>query len=253
MDKGLVTADEATFPDLGELPPTEELSSGGSEGGDNGDEDEDDDDNDGEGEENDEEGDDDDRGSARRRKSRQLRIGRKQSLLSRKDRDHDKDDETHKKRGRPPMVLTPMEGRISSILKGLRKLKNRDGGLLVIPFEKLPDKTSVADYYQKISNPIALDNIKKKAKRKKYRDVDQVLADIELMFNNAKLYNEDGSEIYQAAVELQQQARLLAEQEKSRPDDDFRDEDGKLPLAEIQHNSQSWKVGKFHRSPPRSE
>lgn len=65
------------------------------------------------------------------------------------------------------------------------------------------------------------------------------------MFNNAKEYNEEASDIYEAAVELQKQARELVAQEKSRPDDEFRDEDGKLPLSEIQHNGQAWRVGKF--------
>ncbi|XP_044717589.1 bromodomain-containing protein [Hirsutella rhossiliensis] len=231
VNNGDISASDATIPDLGELPPAEESSSRGSEAGDvdgeEEDEDEDDDDEEGEEEEDDddeEEEESDDEGGPR-------------------DRDHDKYEYTHKKRGRPPMVLTPMEARISSILKGLRKFKDHEGGLLILAFEKLPDKASVADYYQTITNPIALDNIKRKAKRKKYHDVDQVLADIELMFENAKLYNEDDSEVFQAAVELQRQARLLAEQEKGRPDDDFRDEDGKLPLAEAQHNGQAWKIG----------
>lgn len=64
------------------------------------------------------------------------------------------------------------------------------------------------------------------------------------MFENAKLYNEDDSEVFQAALELQKQAHILADQEKARPDDDFRDEDGKLPLAEIHHNGETWRVGK---------
>ncbi|KAM5366384.1 hypothetical protein ACJZ2D_010575 [Fusarium nematophilum] len=147
------------------------------------------------------------------------------------------------KKGRPPSVLTPTEARISSLLKGLRKPRDEEGNLLILPFEKLPDKAAVPDYYQTITNPIALDNIKKKAKRKKYQNVDHVLQDIDLMFENAKRYNEDESEVYQAALELQKQARVLAEQEKAKPDDDFRDEDGKLPLADIQYNGQLWKVG----------
>ena len=68
------------------------------------------------------------------------------------------------------------------------------------------------------------------------------------MFENAKRYNEDDSEVYKAAAELQKEAHLLAEQEKAKPDDDFRDEDGKLPLAEIHHNGQIWKVGTCTRT-----
>lgn len=143
------------------------------------------------------------------------------------------------------MVLNPIEARITSLLKGLRKVKDDNGNFYILPFEKLPDRAAVAEYYRRITNPIAMDNIKKKAKRKKYDNVDQVQLDLELMFENAKLYNEDGSLVYMAAVELQKQARILAEQEKARPDDDFRDEDGKLALSDIRYNDQIWKVGEF--------
>src|SRR3569833_304358 len=199
----------------------------------------DEDEEDEEDEEDDEEESDEESGGPRRSRRR----GR-QSSGRREKGDEGKDDEAHKKRGRPPKVLTPMEARIHALLKGLRKPKNKNGDLCILPFEKLPDKTTNPEYYQAIRNPVALDLIKKKAKRKKYQNVDQVLADVELMFENAKAYNEEGSAIFDDAVELQKQARLLAAQEKAKPDDAFRDEDGKLPLAELHYHGESWKVGK---------
>ncbi|CAM1503735.1 Fc.00g013260.m01.CDS01 [Cosmosporella sp. VM-42] len=239
VNKGEISAQDAKLPDLGELPPAEE-SPPRDPDEDEGEEEEDDDEEDDEEDEEEEEEDDfdsEEEGGRRRR-----RRGRP-STSGRRDRDGDKEDDPHKRRGRPPMVLTPTEARISSILRGLRKSKDDHGNLLILPFEKLPDKAVVPDYYQTIPRPIALDNIKKKAKRKKYQNVDQMLQDVELMFENAKAYNEDDSQVYMAAVELQGQARVLAEQEKARPDDDFRDEDGKLPLADIQYNGQAWRVG----------
>lgn len=237
LSKGYIAAADAKLPDLGELPPVEGDSPIIED-----DEDEDDDEDEEEEEEDEDEEDDDSDDEGGRRRGR--RRGRA-SGFGRRDRDRDEDDDGHKRRGRPPVVLTPVEARIASILKGLRKPKDASGNLLVLPFERLPDKSVVPDYYQTISNPIALDNIKKKAKRKKYQQVDHMMSDVELMFENAKLYNEDDSEVYQAAVELQKQARVLAEQEKARPDDDFRDEDGKLPLAGIQYNGLTWKVGTY--------
>lgn len=226
---GKITPSEAVLPNLGDLPPVEESPSRDSDMEDDEDDGDDDDD------DYDDDSDDDGR--------RRGHGNRRPSSAGHHDRDGYKDDAA-KKRARPPMVLTPMEARISAILRGLRKFKDDDGNLLIAPFEKLPDKAMLPDYYQTISNPIAIDNIKKKAKRKKYRNVDQVLADINLMFDNAKTYNEDDSELYQAAVELQKHAQELANQEKAKPDDDFRDEDGKLPLADIQHNGETWRVGK---------
>ena len=43
----------------------------------------------------------------------------------------------------------------------------------------------------------------KKLKRKKYHSVEQFMKDIEQIFENAKLYNEDESQIYKDAVDLQ--------------------------------------------------
>lgn len=238
VQTGEISSEDARLPDLGELPPAEESPPLDPDGDELEEEDEEEEEEEDEDEDEEDEDDSDDDGG-RRRARRRGRV----SLSGRRDRDGDRDDDSHKRRGRPPMVLTPLEGRIASILKGLRKPKDRRGHLLILPFEKLPDKAVVPDYYQTVTRPIALDNIKKKAKRKKYQSVDHLLQDIELMFDNAKLYNEDDSQVYMAALELQKQARVLAEQEKLRPDDDFRDEDGKLPLADIQYNGQTWKVG----------
>ena len=232
MNNGQITAEDAKLPNLGELPPAEDSPPPDSEDEDREDEDDEEDE-----DEDEDEDDSDEEGVRSRRRRRRRSMGG--------GRDRHGDDEAHKKRGRPPSVLTPMEARIHSILRSLRKPKDQDGNLLVVPFEKLPDKVAVPDYYQTITQPIALDQIKKKAKRKKYQNVDHVLADIDLMFQNAKLYNEDDSDVYKAAVDLEKQAHISADQEKAKPDDDFRDEDGKLPLAEIQHGGDTWRVGTF--------
>lgn len=43
----------------------------------------------------------------------------------------------------------------------------------------------------------------RKQKRKKYQSVDHFMRDIDVMFNNAKSYNQDESQIYKDAVYLQ--------------------------------------------------
>ncbi|KAK3384811.1 hypothetical protein B0H63DRAFT_471677 [Podospora didyma] len=228
-ENGDIAPEEAILPDLGPLPEFEDSPTPEEE-----DEEEE------EEEEEDEEEDDDDSDDEGGRRRSRKRGGRQPG--SRRDQGDDGDD-PHKKRGRPPKVYTPLEARIEALLKGLRRFKNEDGQLRIVHFEKLPDKAELPDYYGAIRNPVALDLIKKKHRRKKYHTVDQVLQDLELMFENAKQYNEDGSEVYEDAVELQKQARIIAEQEKAKPDDDFRDEDGKLPLASIEYRGQLWRVG----------
>ena len=225
--EGTITAEEAILPDLGEIPDADD--SPDEEEDEEMEEDEEDDVDD----EDDEESSDDDAGRGRRR-----RRGRADETYG------SRAGESQKTRGRPPKVFTPVEARIYSLLQGLRKLKHSNGDLLIYPFERLPDRSSNPDYYATISNPIALDVIKKKYKRKKYQSVDQAMQDIDLMFENAKEYNIETSQLYKDAVQLQNYTRELAEQEKTRPDNDFEDENGRRPVSEIHHKGEVWRVGK---------
>lgn len=221
IDEEIITPEEAILPDLGPLPEYEDSPPPEEEEDDEDDEDEEEDDDD----------DSDDDGGRRRRRGRG---GRKSA---------DRDDQPQKRGRRPPKVFTPLEARIHAFLKGLRRFKHPNGDLLILPFERLPDKQATPDYYATIKNPIALDTIKRKAKRKKYQDLDQVVQDIELMFENAMGYNEEDSQIYKDAIELKNQALILADQEKSKPDDQFEDEDGRRPVPEIHHRGEVWKIG----------
>ncbi|KAI2471168.1 hypothetical protein F4781DRAFT_388222 [Annulohypoxylon bovei var. microspora] len=227
VDDGTIKPEEAVLPDLGEIPEAEDSPPPDPE--DEEEEDEDD-------EEDDEDDDSDDDGVRRRGR----RGGRRSSASGRKA---ERDDDSHKKRGRPPKVFTPLEARIHALMKGLRKFKHPNGELLIVPFERLPDKQATPDYFAAIKNPIAMDLIKRKAKRKKYQNVDQALRDLDLMFDNAKQYNEEDSQLYSDAVELQRQAHILADQEKAKPDNDFEDEDGRRPLPEIVHKGEVWRIG----------
>ena len=64
-----------------------------------------------------------------------------------------------RKRGRPPKIDTPEEARIRTILRAVRKIKDKDGRQLFLEFEKLPDPQLYPDYYKEIKRPIALDHI----------------------------------------------------------------------------------------------
>ena len=242
-DKAL-TAEEAEFPFLGEIPaqedyPMEDLAEEDAEAdGSDGEEDEDD--------EDDELDDSDEEGGRRRKRKGPRGTAAISKRESRKFKDDDDDPDARKKRGRPPRVDTPLEARIKEILKSMRKFKSTGGSLMIYSFERLPDKSTMPEYYAEVKNPIALDVIKKKLKRKKYNAVDPFMKDIELMFENAKSYNTDESQVYQDAVFLQKETRKIAEEVKAKPDADFASEDGKIPMPDgILHNGELWKVGKF--------
>ncbi|KAI1975009.1 hypothetical protein LOZ53_002217 [Ophidiomyces ophidiicola] len=230
-DKGIVPPEDAELPDLGEIPDADPLPV-------------DEEDDDEEDDEDDEEADDSDEEGRRRRK--RARRGSQSSRRGGNKDDYRKsmDPALRKKRGRPPRVDTPMEARIKAVLKGIRKPRDPEGGLRIRHFEKLPDKAAYPDYYTEIKEPMAVDIIKRKSKRKKYASVDHFMRDIDVMFNNAKAYNQSDSQLYLDAEELQVEAHKLADQEKKKPDSDYIMEDGRLPLPNgISYKDEIWRVG----------
>jgi chromatin structure-remodeling complex subunit RSC1/2 len=148
VDRDLLDPKDAAWPDLGEIPPVEDLPPD-EEGDEDGEED-------AEGEEDDDEdGEDSDEDGPRKRRSRGGRPS-----TSRRDTKDDGEPETKKRRGRPPKVDTPMEARIKNVLKGIRKPKNEEGNIMIHAFEKLPDKTTMPEYYAEIKHAIAIEQIK---------------------------------------------------------------------------------------------
>ncbi|SCU84670.1 LAMI_0C08416g1_1 [Lachancea mirantina] len=69
-------------------------------------------------------------------------------------------------------------------------------------FETLPSKKLYPDYYSLVQKPVALDSIVKKAKKGAYEGFNDVKQDLQLMYDNARFYNEEGSWVYTDADEL---------------------------------------------------
>jgi len=227
VEAGVIKKEDAELPDLGEIPTYEDPP---PEEAEEADEDEESDE---EGEEDDE--DEDDEGSKKKKRGPRASISKRDTLG---------DEDSKKARGRPPKLLTPMEARVLAILKGIRKPKNENGQLMIRDFDRLPDKLVMPEYYMEIKNPMAYDLLKKKVKRKKYRNLEEFMADVNVMFNNAKQYNTDDSEIFQHAVALQVEAGRLYDIEKAKSDADFADDEGKIPIPDgILHNGELYKVG----------
>ncbi|WPG97322.1 Hypothetical protein R9X50_00009600 [Acrodontium crateriforme] len=235
---GVVTQEAVAWPDLGEIPTYEDLPTEDADGAE-GEEGEDEEDSDEDAEEEDEDEAEDDEEKPKRRRGRP--VG---STKRAKEEKEEEEGANKKSRGRPPKLLTPMEARILAIMKGIRKPKNQSGQLMIRSFERLPDKAAMPEYYHEVKNPMAFDVLKKKVKRKKYRSVEEFMTDVNLMFNNAKGYNTDDSQIYKEAVQLQIEAGKLYDAELAKPDDSFADDEGKIPMPNgILHNGELYKVG----------
>ncbi|KAH5253438.1 hypothetical protein HBI72_143050 [Parastagonospora nodorum] len=240
VDEKIIPQSVATLPYLGEIPEQDPLLPEEEE--------EDDEEEDEEELEVDEEEDDEEEDEGKRKRRRGARstaaISKREGRERAKADEKADDPESRKKRGRPPRVDTPMEARIKTIMKGIRKPRNKANKLMVSAFERVPDKAVMPEYHAEIKNPMAMDILKRKLKRKKYNSVDHFMVDVELMFENAKQYNEEESQIYQDAVHLQKEARKIAKAEKEKPDTDFVMEEGRIPMPNgILHNGELWKVG----------
>lgn len=70
-------------------------------------------------------------------------------------------------------------------------------------FRELPDRRDYPDYYQLITQPIALSVLRKRANSNYYKTVQAFREDWRLMFNNARTYNQEGSWVYMDAEEME--------------------------------------------------
>ena len=71
--------------------------------------------------------------------------------------------------------------------------------LIIGPFVKLPPKRDWGDYYLIIQNPICMNDIMKRIKKEEYKSLNDLRKDMELLCNNCRTFNEDGSILYSDA------------------------------------------------------
>ncbi|XP_021953815.1 protein polybromo-1 isoform X3 [Folsomia candida] len=87
-----------------------------------------------------------------------------------------------------------------------------DGRSLISPFMEKPSRKMYPDYYSVINEPIDMISIKANIELEKYNSTDEIMKDFVLMFNNCRIYNEEGSLIYEDANKLEKVLRERARQ-----------------------------------------
>uniref|UniRef100_A0A8C7XI45 Protein polybromo-1 n=1 Tax=Oryzias sinensis TaxID=183150 RepID=A0A8C7XI45_9TELE len=98
---------------------------------------------------------------------------------------------------------------IFQLYEAVRGARNSQGQVFAEPFQQLPSRREYPDYFQQIKQPICLLQIRAKMKSGEYESLEQIEADLTLMFENAKRYNMPNSSIYKRAFRLQQIMQLL--------------------------------------------
>ena len=120
----------------------------------------------------------------------------------------------------PPAVLEQMIMLVDKLLA----FEDEEGRVLSRPFKRLPTKADLPDYYEVITKPMDFRRIQLRLKHADYNNMEEFLAEIELMFRNAQTYNREDSQIYLDAVVLsnfipaaqQAVAKEFAEREEAR-------------------------------------
>lgn len=74
---------------------------------------------------------------------------------------------------------------------------------IIEPFMKPPPRIHYPDYYMIIQNPIAMEMIRKKINRDEYQSLKEFRADIHLLCQNARTYNEDTSILFADANQIE--------------------------------------------------
>ncbi|EUC59186.1 bromodomain domain protein [Rhizoctonia solani AG-3 Rhs1AP] len=120
------------------------------------------------------------------------------------------------------------------LLDSLRRATNDSGMLLATEFKKLPSKRQYPDYFELIKQPISFDDIRAKLDTYGYASLEEVKADFDLCFKNAKKYNIKNSDIWNAARDLQKKMTIIcsslrphipnAREETPEADDDADDD-----------------------------
>lgn len=120
------------------------------------------------------------------------------------------DDEPEKKKRR---IINPIEQerRNKKLFKILDAIESSFDGRRARSelFMILPSKQEYPDYYQIIKNPIDLVTIRKKVEDDYYDTAASFFEDINILFNNAKTYNIEASQVYADANFLQLLSRSL--------------------------------------------
>uniref|UniRef100_UPI0037E8AB68 polybromo 1, like isoform X1 n=1 Tax=Semicossyphus pulcher TaxID=241346 RepID=UPI0037E8AB68 len=109
--------------------------------------------------------------------------------------------------------LTPLQQRLNELYDAVRNFTDRRGRRLSTIFLRLPSRAELPDYYATIKKPIDMERLRSHMVGGRYQDVEALVEDFALMFNNACMYNEPESLIYRDALVLH---RVLLETRKQQ-------------------------------------
>lgn len=113
--------------------------------------------------------------------------------------DSDADLPLKRKKLNDPKVKTQMNRVMSLVIK----YTDPEGRTLSDPFMKLPSRQKLPDYYEIIKRPVDIKKIMMRIEDGRYMDFTDLEKDFVQLCQNAQIYNEEASLIYEDSVNLQ--------------------------------------------------
>ncbi|KAF9902978.1 hypothetical protein EC991_004312 [Linnemannia zychae] len=132
------------------------------------------------------------------------------------------------------------------IVDVIKDLEDKEGRQLAELFLELPSAKEYPDYYDEITKPIAIGDIEEKIDQGEYLTLESFEKDMNQMFDNAKQYNAEGSDVYHDAEELQQLFwRSIGKNGRGRQSKKKVPKRHENELREVYHNGDVFKAGDF--------
>lgn len=102
---------------------------------------------------------------------------------------------------RRPKKIVPLHlQKLRTLYDNIKDYHDAKGRQLSLIFMKLPNKNEYPDYYEVIKQPIHMEKIASTLKNNGYDNLDELVSDFILMFDNACKYNEPDSQIYKVCI-----------------------------------------------------
>ncbi|RIA94836.1 SNF2 family N-terminal domain-containing protein [Glomus cerebriforme] len=87
----------------------------------------------------------------------------------------------------------------------IENVKDENSRVRAEIFFDLPSKKEYPEYYRIIKKPIAINTIRSRIEKNKYKTLGQFRDDVLLMFQNARIFNEDDSEVFKDSQVLERE------------------------------------------------
>ncbi|XP_031623393.1 ATP-dependent helicase brm isoform X3 [Contarinia nasturtii] len=121
---------------------------------------------------------------------------------SRRGESDDSDGDLPLKR-RKVQVDPKIKKQMTKVMKEVIRFADDTGRVLSDPFMKLPSRQKLPDYYEIIKKPVDIKKILQRIEDGKYYDFTELEKDFVQLCQNAQIYNEETSLIYEDSIQLQ--------------------------------------------------